>query len=195
MTIQLILGIISTLFIISVIFNYLTLKYASNMRKKHNNLVDDYNELKSAYDDLYKRHMALLEEDEGFEIRDIIEEFNQSMYKRKEEAKKKMAEMRDDRDKKIGDRVKIWDYSFALLDNEDKAFDIFQSNDEEYKQKLRDFIETEAIVVETDCNKEVVLKILNQEIKKICDLCIEFPDKTRIYTPSVAVRRTDTFEK
>lgn len=195
MATEILLSITFSLFIVSVMFNYFILKYAHNIRKDYNNLVDEHNTLKESYEDLYERHIALLEEDEGFEIRDIIEEFNQSMYKRKEQAERKMAEMRDDRDKKIGDRVKIWDYSFAVLDNEEKAFDIFYKGSEESKQKLKDFIETEAIVIETDCTKEVAIKIMNQEIKKICDLCIEFPDKTRIYTPSVAVRRTDKFDK
>lgn len=195
MATEILLSITFSLFIVSVMFNYFILKYANNIRKDYNNLVDEHNTLKESYEDLYERHIDLLDENEGFEIRDIIEEFNQLMYKRKEKAEKKITEMRDDRDKKIGDRVKIWDYSFAVLDNEEKAFDIFYKGSEESKQKLKDFIETEAIVIETDCTKEVAIKIMNQEIKKICDLCIEFPDKTRIYTPSVAVRRTDKFDK
>lgn len=173
---------------VSLLFNYLSFDYAKDIK-------NDYKKLYESYNNLYKEYNELLEDSESNEIINMIEDFRKQMEERNKKAKQRMAEMFDEREKKIGDRVKIWDYSFAILDNGEQAFHIFSSEDESKKQKLRDFTNIEAIIVETNCMKEAIVEFAGQKINKNCDLCIEFPDKTRIYTTSNSVRRTDEFEK
>ncbi len=112
------------------------------------------------------------------------------LAERQKKATEKIKENTDEREKLIGDRVNVWDLSYAVLENGEK---VIYDNREEFGPLLKKWAEEEAIIIKTD--QKFICKIETLGIEKTCDLLVEFPDKTRIYTPSLAVRRIDNYEK
>ena len=87
---------------------------------------------------------------------------------------------RDTRTKEIGDKVKLWDFSFHRIWGDDKA-----DLDPKYADKI-------AIVIAVAC--DIKFKdITNRD--RVLDICIRYDDGTKVYTNSEFVKRIDTYEK
>jgi hypothetical protein len=104
-------------------------------------------------------------------------EFIQGMLELKKKILTEMARHQDDREKKIGDRVIIWDWSANI----DKRTGESRSGFSELADK-------EGIIIETDCGIE------DKPFAKktyICDVLIKFPDGEEVYCASSMIKRTD----
>lgn len=87
---------------------------------------------------------------------------------------------RDTRTKEIGDKVKLWDFSFHRIRGNDKA-----DLDPKYTDNI-------AIVIAVAC--DIKFKdITNRD--RILDICIRYDDGTEVFTSSEFVKRIDTYEK
>lgn len=186
--------------VVSIVVFILAVKN-TNLRTKLNRAEKNYLSLCNDFKELAESTMrnsakiAQLEKEinETSEEEQIIEElikFTEQIADKQKRAKDKIEENKDDREKLLGDRVIIWDFSFATLENGNKGV---YDNYEQFKPLVEKLSKQEAIVIKT--NESFIGKVNELGLEKVCDLLVEFPDKTRIYTPSIAVRRIDNYEK
>ena len=88
----------------------------------------------------------------------------------------------DDREKIIGDRVKVWDGSCNI----DKRTGEFRSGIDPL------FEDNDGIIIQTDCNIE--FKPFST-YSKVCDVLIRFPDGEEVYCASSMIKRIDNHSK
>lgn len=101
----------------------------------------------------------------------------------KEKALKKIAENIDNREKKIGDIVKVWDGSAN-----------FDKNTSEERAGIDPlFKNNTAIIIETNCDNQYIPKYSNKTY--ILDVLLKFPSGEEIYCDSSMIKRIDNYEK
>lgn len=86
----------------------------------------------------------------------------------------------DVRKKMIGDRVRLWDFSFHIVKG-NNTHSLSTNNHAK-----------DAIVIATECNVETEPFTGHT---KVLDLCIRYEDGTEVFTSSDYVKRTDSYEK
>ena len=87
----------------------------------------------------------------------------------------------DGREKKVGDRVKIWDFSMYVTKHDNVKHSSLNSY----------FKNNEAIIIAENLKKTSTL--LDEEI--LMDVLLKFPDGSEVYTCSDFIKRTDTYEQ
>ena len=117
-----------------------------------------------------------------------------------ESIKKDVEANHDDREKKVGDRVKLWDFSANRVKEDGRKINYSESY----------FKENEAIVVDEgldikfvynpqeDFNLSEAQKEILKDIRPpviIMDILLRYPDGTELYTCSSFIKRTDAYEK
>jgi len=86
----------------------------------------------------------------------------------------------DIRSKEIGDRVRLWDFSFHMIKG---------SNEHNLSSK---YAEMDAVVIATSCGIKTK-DIMNN--KRVLDICIRYEDGTEVFTHSDFVKRIDNYNK
>ena len=147
----------------------------------------------------------LLEEMNPFERFFLIlklKELKNMLESIKKDMDEHFKENHDSREKKVGDKVKLWDLSSCIVKDNGRRL-IYTEN---Y------FLDTEAIVIGEDLDFKYVYNAeedesLNDEQKKflkdiniepatlILDILLRYPNGTDLYVCSEFIKRTDSFER
>ena len=110
----------------------------------------------------------------------------------------------DVRDKKVGDRVKIWDFSANKIKSKPGKKEKKISATDVYFKENSAIIVEEGLSIEFKFNYAEELKLTKEEAMLIedinlppfnLDILIRYPDGTEVYTCSDFVKRIDNYEK